>query len=391
MSWALSIPLGGTTPKDYLDLLVRLLPDGYSTDADGPRMTELEAYAHALWIGGRALARASAQSQPALATELLEEWERVYALPNDAARTLEERQARLVADERATAGASRSRVEAALSRVAPLMQLAVNARTHIAAAAAADELIFRVAVELSPDELASPATRKAVARVLRRLLPARLHSTPGFRRPGDVSLPPDFERHLAAEGASWAKTGAALGVSALSRQDATTYSVREPAARLREYAGLVRLDAADLNDLQEYALSRFCAGAGVVDAYASADTDLLQVAFAHTAAAGSQVQVDASTNWRDRYILTSLRYSTDDIRPGQSGDVDMGVSSEAVGLWSSLDGGSGIPSGDFWTFATDLHLYADVGGGALWFSNQSLDPVTIVGTCIASPDLGLRS
>jgi len=50
-----------------------------------------------------------------------------------------------------------------------------------------------------------------------------------------------------------------------------------------------------------------------------------------------------------------------------------------------------VLGGDFWTFATDLHLYADVGGGALWFSNQSLDPVTIVGTCIASPDLGLRS
>ena len=191
MGWPLAIPLGGVTPEAYLALLQRLAPGGYTTDPDDPWTRELEAYAHALWIGRVAIDRALAQAFQDRTTELLEEWERAYDLPNDAARTLLERQERLVAAELSTAGASAERLALALGRVAPLAVAHANTREEIVKAAAIDRMIFHIGVQLDATEFDDPAVRRAAARVLRRVIPARLLAVLGFRRAGGLSGPPD--------------------------------------------------------------------------------------------------------------------------------------------------------------------------------------------------------
>lgn len=396
MTWPLAVPFGGATPADYLALLQRLLPDGYSSDPDGPRVTELEAYAYALWIGRVAIDRAMAQALVDRTTELLPEWEQAMRLPNDASRSIEERQERLVAATRAQAGASAERLEAVLASVAPLASVVANTQSEIEASAALDSMIWHIGVQLDATELDDPATRRSVARILWRQLPARLHPVPGFRSVDTTSSPAAAQSRLFEQlGPKWGTLGVtdpALGRWALRPQDATTYEIREPANRHREYAGLVRLDAEDLNALQDLTLMQAAAGADVADAYTAAGDDMAIIHFAHTVAAASVVLIDDSRNWLDRYVLTALRYSDPgtDMRPGQASDTTIGTSTGVSGLWSTLDGGAGTPSGDYWTFATDLHLFAALGDGRLWFSNRTASEVSIVGVCVGSPDLGKR-
>ena len=175
----------------------------------------------------------------------------------------------------------------------------------------------------------------------------------------------------------------------LERQTGTTFTVREPPARLKEYGPLVRLDAADLNALQDNLLMGPSDGGGVVDAYAGAGTDMAIVHFSVRISATTEGLVDDSIDWRDRYVIFCLRYDTSDFRPGQAGDTSVASGGPVRTMMSTLDGDSTALTGARWTFGTDLHLYAD-GNGDLRFYNASGSAVSIVGTAILSPDLGKR-
>lgn len=390
MSSPFGAGFGGQDPQSYLALLLRLMPDGYSQDPDGPRVTELEAYATALWVGRIALDRAFAQVFPNRSTELLEEWEHAYGLPNDAARTIEQRQARLRAAELAVAGASRDRIEAALQAVAPSASAVASKRTHIEASAALDEMIYQIGVQLDLDEWSDPAVRRGVARILRRMLPAHHHPVPGFRVENGTSGAPDTEGPLyVTEGATWGGSQI-LGQTVLHRQSATTYAVREPTNRYREYGPLVKLTADDLNALQDLTLMGPCTGAGVVDAYADAGTDMAIVHVATRVGAGVPLILDESIDWRDRYVLPVFHYSTSDIRPGQATDTTAIIATAIDDLMSTLAGDDATLAGTHLTFATDLHLYASNVDGQLYCYNASASAVSIVGMFIASPSLGVH-
>lgn len=394
MTWPLSITLGGVTADDYLALLMRLMPDGYSQDEDGPRVTELEAYAHALWIGRGAIDRAANQALLDRVTELIEEWEAIYSLPNDAARTVAERQQRLVLAERSVAGASADRMADAIATVAPLAVVRANKVTEIDAAACDPDRIWQFGVELDDSEWDDPSTRRTLARVLRRIIPARLHPVPRFRVTGGVSGPlDDSQRLYTAEGATWGGSET-LDRSVLLRQTTPT-EVGSPTNRLVEYGPLSRLEAADLNAIQDQTLMSPCAGAGVADAFATAGDDQASVYFAVSIGTTSEVTIDDSIDWRDRLIWTRIQAdSTNDIRPGQAGDVNVpGLSFEE--LWSSLDGDNGASGGDFIELGGagifGLFIYADDTDGSLKMRNSSGSDVrTVVGFCLASPDLGKR-
>lgn len=387
MAWPLSSGFGATDPQGYLRLLKRLLPDGYSHDPDGPHMTELEAYATGLWVARAAIDRAVAQSFQDRTTELLEEWERAYDLPNDAARTLEQRQARLVAAERSTAGASRARVQAALTAIAPQALAVASSRAEVDASAAMDEMIHHIGVELDIAEWADPGVRRGIARVLRRMLPARTHPVPRWRgrvAPDTDGAPASSESQLFVhEGASWGGTEI-IGRSVLERQVLSSYAVGPTATRHREYAPLVRLDAADLNAIQDLTIMEGAAGAGTVDSYPAAGHDQATVFVAQRANATTAVTLDNSIDWRERYVMSTFSHSTTDIRPNFA-DTDMGAST--VGLWSSLAGDATGGGGVRWTFGTNLHLFADDTTGALTFYNATGSAVSIVGTMVASPRL----
>lgn len=391
MTWPLDMPFGGPLPEDYQRLLSRLMPDGLSQDRDGPRMRELEAYATVLWVGRAAINRAVAQSQPSIAIEMLEAWEREYGLPNDAARSLEERQARLLAAERSLAGASPERLAQAIETVAPTAAMLANSRQQIIDQAALATMVYHVACQLDLADWLTPAIRRSITAILERTIPARLHRVPAFLRTNETpSVTGRDDAWLFVEDdPRWASTTHFFGRSAM-RRNPTALAVNVPFARHREYAGLVRLEADDLNAIQDHTLLGACDGAGVADAYAGTGVGPAPICFAQSAplGPGGTVVLDNAMDWRDRYIMTVLRYSTVNIRPGQAGDATVGT--QIAGMWSSQDGATTAPVGDFWTFATDLHIYANSVGGALTITNNSASTLYFVGMCIATPDLGKR-
>lgn len=380
---------GGTDPQSYLRLLLRLMPDGYSQDPDGPRVTELEAYATALWVGRVAIDRAITQAFQDQATELLEEWERAYELPNDAARTIEERQARVRAAELATAGASKDHVEAALQAVASSAATVVSSRSQVEASAALDEMIYQIGIQLDLDDWDDPATRRAVARLLRRMMPARLHPVPGFRPEGGTSSAPDTEGPLfVTEGAKWGGTQI-LGQTVLHRQSDTTYEVREPTNRYREYGPLSKLTAADLNAIQDLTLMAPCTGDGVITAFHDAGTDMAIVHVSALCTASDETVLDDSIDWRDRFVMPVFQQSTDDIRPGQTDDTTAAGPFPIDDLFITLDGDNSSLDGMHYQFRPDLYLYADGTDGSLCCYNGTTAAISIVGLFVASPSLGV--
>jgi hypothetical protein len=390
MSGPFGLGFGAVTPQDYLRLLVRLMPDGYSTDPDGPRMAELEAYATALWIGRVSIDRAYANALPRFTEEMMPEWERALGLPNDAARTLEQRQQRLEAHMRLPLGATRTAMAAWLDYLAPGSEAIPNKRIYIERSAAWDPMIFRVGLKVPEAHFAKPATRRALARLASRALPAHTHLPAGYRAHGSAlgKLATDSDLLFVDEDAEWAGASQRFGRSAVARQDAVTFAIRAPRNRHTEFGPLLRLEAADVNALQDLTLMRPCTGVGVLNTYSSAENDQQIVQFAAEAAAGTAVVIDDSIDWRGRHLIASFRHSTSDIRPGEAGDTSTGAT-QAHLFWSSGAGGNTLLTGVEVEIApaVNVWIFADDTTGALKIHNATGNTRRFAGTMIATPTL----
>lgn len=288
----------------FLDQLKRLQGEGgYASDDASARTRELHAIALVFAHAQGTLEGAEAGIYPDQVVELLDEHERARRVPNDAARTVEERQARLVALGASRRGASAADLEAALERLGIDATVHSTPRATFVAEGGPADTVFQLAVT-APAADQTPAKRRAAVDLLRRALPVlqfgqRNHATPE-------------EMLVQTLGPTWADAAAILGQCALEANDAIVQT-RAP-SRLKEYSRLTRLTARDLNAIQTQMLVAACPTTNDLR-HKVADSRF--IAFAAKVAAGTTVTIDNSVDCKYRLARVALLYSTDatDYRP----------------------------------------------------------------------------
>lgn len=349
-------------------LLKRLLPSGYSES--GALLEELECWAAMLFVAHTLPQRVASEAFVSIASELLEEWEREYGLPNDAARTPAERQSRLVAAERAIGGAIRSRVESVLREISATAEWRTTTQLDLFY----DDLttwpsmIRQHAVELGETEWAKPAVRRAIARVMQRMTGATGHFQHGFTDPAEAVV--------ARTDAEWGSADHVIGRDAI-RRGATSLDIAryEQVATLRRFGPLAKIRAADLNEIQDATVYRRVTDGVELDALTGVQADRIALSFAAECAVGpSTTVIDEGEDWRYRLATVWIAVASDDIRPGGASDAFVGTTAQARQIWyaggGSTDAGAAANANAIELIA-DVYLYADQATGALKIRNES--------------------
>lgn len=311
-------------------LLVRLQGEGgYPSDDASARVRELHAIAHLFAYAEAALDAALAGVHPQESAELIDAHDRRMRAPNDASRTIEERQARLVAIAAGRRCASGEDIVGALARLGVSATVHGVSRSEVVAEGGAPEGIFQIAVALDPAD-ATPAARRAAYDLLRRATPVlqyghRQHATP-------------LEHIVTSVGPTWGDPDAVLGRCALDAATGATQT-RAPSRR-KPYGACSRLTARDLNALQEQMLVGACSHANNSLRHANAGSRAM--AFAVHVAGGASVTV-FSGDARYRLVRIAVRRGDDttDRRPGQAGDLGLNASTSVDRLWFTGAGGAG--------------------------------------------------
>lgn len=381
-------PFGqGSTVERVHALLRRMYGvGGYPTDHESNWSRELEAYATMLAVGGASIERAGQQAFVSMATDCLDEWEREVFLPNDAARTIEQRQTRLVALEHANAGADLVHVEQSIEMVAgaPIDALSVL-RTVIVDEKTSDDSIFLVALQLALSEFGDPWIRRAAAQLAFRMQPARY---------GNPSVSYQIEDAVIGQaGAVWASAAYLLDRDALRAARGGAPAVTAPThpnARLVDFGNLSKLRARDLNAIQSRVLA--CGtneGDPDTTSFGGAAPGTDVISFAVDVANGATDEIDDSVDWRDRFVMVAVVASSTDIRPGQAGDTsfnDPATAPPTRRLWYTGTGGAAYAL----TLTVNLTLRVTSGTGELTILNTTGGAIRVAGTVIGSCDLGKR-
>lgn len=257
-----------------------------------------------------------------------------------------------------------------------------NTREHVVADDVPAEAILQSAVELG-DDYDVTATREAVIDVLAHMLSARfrghLTNARHIPKPRDIVV-----REV---GARWGTTK--LGEYAIRRQTSVTYDHVRPASRIKPYGPLSKITAEDLNAIQDACLFGMCDGSSAGE---SAEPGAHWIQFQDVNGGGGSVTLlDDSIDWRDRFVLVATRYSTNDIRPGQSNDHDFNSDTEKIAFGYTGTGGSiSAPTGYEIEIATNVAIYATATGALRLGNNNGAASYYTSGLIIASQDLGER-
>lgn len=359
---------GGPSIMGMRRLLKRLLPSGYAEG--GALLEELECWAAMLYDAHALPQRIASEAFVSLTSELLDEWEREYGLPNDAARTPAERQTRLVAAERAIGGAIRSRVESVIREISASAEWRTTTQLDLFY----DDLttwpsmIRQHAVELDEAEWAKPAVRRAIARVLQRMTGASGHFQHGYTDPAEAVV--------ARTDAEWGSADHVIGRDAI-RRGATSLDIAryEQVATLRRFGPLSKIRAVDLNEIQDATVYRRVTDGAELDALPGVQADRIGLSFAAECAIGPSVTViDEGEDWRYRLATVWIAVASDDIRPGGASDANVGTTTQVRQLWyagaGSTDAGAAANAYAI-TLATNVYLYADSTTGALKIRNEA--------------------
>lgn len=359
---------GGPSIMGTRRLLKRLLPSGYAEG--GALLEELECWAAMLFAAHTLPQRVASEAFVSIASELLDEWEREYGLPNDAARTPAERQSRLVAAERAIGGAIRSRVESVLREISASAEWRTTTQLDLFY----DDLttwpsmIRQHAVELDEAEWAKPAARRAIARVLQRMTGATGHFQHGYTDPAEAVV--------ARTDAEWGSADHVIGRDAI-RRGATSLDIAryEQVATLRRFGPLTKIRAVDLNAIQDAIVYRRVADGAELDALPGVQADRIGLSFAAECAVGpSTTVIDEGEDWRYRLATVWIAVASDDIRPGGASDAFVGTTAQARQVWyaggGSTDAGASANANAIELIA-DVFLYADQADGSLKIRNES--------------------
>lgn len=365
---------GTEGPNEFYQLMKELQgEDGYTDDDTSVRMREVRGEAMHAAIMATEIERASEQTWPNRATEQLAEWEQELGLRNNAARTVQERQIRTKACRKATS--RESDIEAAIVLLgAASADLKINTATHVSKDDAEPDCIWQRAVEIPSAALDDPNIREAAIDVARLALPARSRGHLDANDPRDVIVE--------KVGARWNTDK--LDRSALQQQTGTQRDHVRPPSRLKSYGPLSTLKAADFNAIQDALLwgvmpGSECATAALAGGvWTTFSCDVVNTDY----------YILDDIDWRDRFAIVAVRWSTSDIRPGQSGDTGFGSANELIEL--AYWGTGGITSGYQLELETDLNMYADSSTGKLRIGNFTGSTQYIAGIVVGTEDLGER-
>lgn len=299
---------------------------GYPSDDESVRMRELRTIALVMAHAEAALDGAATAIHPHQTIELLRDHELARRVPNDAARTEEERQARLVALGTSRRGASAQDIEAALARLGITAEVHSVPRTTVVAEGAPADGIFQLAIEIPADD-DTPGKRRAAVDLLRRSMPVLQYGHRQHMSPSELLV-----HNVAPE---WSDADAALGKCALSGAASVTQA--RAASRLKPYSARSRLAARDLNAMQQQMLIAACSGANNDLVHRNADSRFLMFCVNCTPASTSLIHtMDA----RYRLVRVAVLYGTDatDRHPGVVDDNTLNAQTYVERLWYTGDG-----------------------------------------------------
>lgn len=367
------------TAEDFYELLRRLYGDTYgSRDEDSVFQRQLRAWGVLLALGRSEIDRAFRQAFPTLSDALIDGWERVYRFPNDSARTLAQRQARLAAHERTQQGATRSGLQNALDATETTAAFSATRRDEVLLAGSEPAAIYQTTLQLANEDFWDPIVRSAIETIFGNALNAK--------NVGALSRLGHGHSTCVEVGARWGSSEHFVGRDALVRQVAVEREERGAYARVRSYGPGSRIDAADLNAMQETAVATGLDGERGLHHF-----EPLQVPGLITRWFGAQLTdtalvLDRRIDWRDRMVWVCATESQSvDLRPGESGDNTYGtLTSTPVWLYAytgpgDYRGHSADTSGAYWSIyaSTDgeLMLQASTGEtfnvvGAIWATEK---------------------
>lgn len=362
--------------EQILQALLRLQGEGgYASDDDSARVKELAALALALGDGSAALEAIEYGIFPQFAEELLDEHERATRVPNDAARTLEERRARLVAHRAMVPNGSAAELEAALVLAGAPGTVEPVLRASVETSASDDASVFQSAIVV--DDW-TPKGRRAAAAVLRRFLPAwqygqLQHHLPEEMLVTDVAL-------------AWAGSGT-CGQSAIHVGSLAVHAMDRTVSRVKSFAPGTRMNARDLNEMQDALTCAPLPGADN-EAFASDLGEARVIFFSASLATASTSQIASGLDFRNRYIRILYSTSANDIRPGQANDGDPDAWAEI--LWSTMTGVASdnlrsIAGWNLTSSATELRLSNTSGVTRRVFGCLIISPPVTTGTLDTRP------
>lgn len=383
ISFGLS-PFGGpdVTPDDLAEAASRLEGDGFfprfpqEVDTE-PHAQELGAIGTIASQHAATLDRACAQAFVDMATEMLDELEHAHQLPNDNARSLEQRWDRLTAKESFRAVDRASYVRAIQGIVAAYTDaksvLDSVEFSYIAGLQGLEPWAALQYVVSMGADYDDPVKRRALE-VLLRALP-----TQQLGQMGAQGVPRVLVRD-ATDYAVW--NGAQkIGQSAILKvvTDATT--ARNAPSRLRSYGPHSRLDAIDLNGLSDTMSSGPCSSWSALLKPAPGHIERF---FSRSVAAAGDSIIDASADWRSRCIHIVVAVDATDIRPTGAAELSANLLTiterfDAMGYWTA-----GGVAQQVATATSGIAVYADAGNGNLRVRNTAGATRYVIGMIFGS-------
>jgi hypothetical protein len=345
---------------------------------------ELGAIGAVAAVAASTLDRACAQAFVDLATELLDAHERNHRLPNDSARQLASRWERLVAAETFRDVDLASYV-AAINRIVPYLAAtaatdAVNWNNVIDTYGLEPWTSFQYVVSVGA-HFDDAVKRRAVELLLRRMPTYRLGQM------GANGTDRVIVEDASAKFAAWNSATSRLDRAPLTPATSTDgdgYESRNAPSRVRSYGPQSRIDARDLNAIQDAVSAGSCSSwtstmpeAGYHERY-----------FTLSVGAGADVQIDNALDFRYRMLRLSLIIDAADIRPAGAAEANANLLTvtqrfDAMGFWSA-----GGLAEDIDTVTSGVRIYAELVTGYLRCKNGAGATRYVVGMIGVSEPLG---
>ncbi len=257
-----------------------------------------------------------------------------------------------------------------------------NRREEVLVAGSEDAAIFQTTLQFANEDFYNPIVRSAVETLFGNALPARNVGALDRLGPGHSSC--------VEVGAKWASTEHFVGRDALARSVAVARTERAPTkARVRSYGPGSRLDAEDLNAIQETLLGAPLTGRPNLTSYVLTDpgihTRLLGI---EPTGGGVPDLVDDSIDWKDRMILINAQWSgVRNLLPNQADEDKYGFGAPDEAGYVAFYSGPGSAAGATYQGISD-------GGHTFWVTTggdlRVTDGGVIVGFIWASEKVGMR-
>jgi hypothetical protein len=342
---------------EWLNILFSLFGDGYTTEPDTLRYAEMQSYAYLFAFVDNTLVQAGLEGYVQTALDTLDDHELSMRLPNDSGVTDVDRKARVLAlrSMRGMNDASISRVLEALGSLGP------GEYRGVTAAEMAPELglePFHALTSLllvGPSDLAEPRVRQALALILDRGLDASRFG-PNHAKGSRVLA--------SALGAAWGTAAIALdgnpqvlGAVAIDRSsDATAETTPRWKNRLRSFGPL---SVVHLDDMRRVARSlAFQPDNGPSASSTPSMTGDLKCLASVSVGAGTNVLIEDSGVWINRFLIYTGQVAATDVRPGGAAE-DGDGNRITPGFLDTAAGGVGTVA----TLAAGVELYADPATG----------------------------